>query len=104
MQTTFNVGGDPVSGSVGTSPNTVSISVPAGSYKVLSNLLNIRMAPSSAGNIVEQRKKGQVIHLDGWSSVAGGYVWGRFENPTGKYRYVAVRTTRGQDYLEKTDS
>lgn len=98
----YNVGGDPVSGSVGLSSDAVSVSVPAGSYKVLSKAVNIRLAPSKSSTIVGQEMKGQIIDLDGWSKVSDGFVWGRFTSPKGLIRYIAVRTTNGRQYMQET--
>lgn len=101
MLYTYNIGGDPVSGSVGMFPEAISVSVPAGSYKVLSNAINVRLAPSKSSAIVGQEKKGQIIDFDGWSKVADGFVWGRYTTPNGTIRYAAVRTTNGFQYAQQ---
>lgn len=81
--------------------NTVSTSVPAGTYKVIVDNLNVRTAPTISSSTVAQYSKNETIVLDNYSKVADGYVWGRYTGNSGNQRYIAVRTTNGTVYAQK---
>lgn len=64
-----------------------------GSYKIQSNSLNIRTAPSLSAEIVGHYSKGDTVNLDDTAFVADGYLWGRYTGSTsGKKRYIALGT------------
>lgn len=68
----------------------------AGTYRCVANAVNVRNAPSLSGKIVAVYKATQTVVLDGWYTIADGFVWGRYIGASsGKYRYVAVRKDRG---------
>lgn len=77
----------------------VNTSVPAGTYTCVADALNVRDAPSMSGSVVASYRRGETVVLDGWSTEADGYVWGRYTAYSGNVRYVAVRTVSGEDYL-----
>lgn len=79
----------------------VSTSVPAGTYKIIVDSLNVRNAPSTSGTVVAQYSKNGTVILDGYSVVANGYVWGRYTRNAGGYGYIAVRTTGGKEYAQR---
>ena len=74
-------------------------SVPAGCYRVVASGLNVRSEPSVSAAIVASYGNGDTVNLDGWSTTADGYVWGRYTSYSGNTRYVAVREVGGSDYL-----
>lgn len=80
------------------SSSTVPTSVPAGTYKCLCEV-NIRKSASLSGAISGKVTKGGTRVMDGWSCTANGYVWGRFTNTNGYWRYMAVRSTNGNETL-----
>lgn len=80
--------------------SSVNDSVPAGTYTCQVNALNVRDSASISSNVVAQYDYGDTVNLDGWSTVADGWVWGRYTGYSGYLRYVAVRSTDGsQVYL-----
>ena len=81
------------------SGSSVNSSVPAGTYRVVASSLNVRDIPSTSGSAVASYSSGETVTLDNWSKVADGYVWGRYTAYSGAVRYVAVRTTDGDEYL-----
>lgn len=90
------------SGSSASSGGSVSSAVAAGTYRIVADALNVRTSPSTGAGIAAQYKKGQTVVLDGWSTVANGCVWGRYVGASsGKYRYIAVRTTGGATYATR---
>lgn len=79
-----------------------SSSVPAGRYVCVVNALNVRAAPTTASAVVAKYHRGQTVTLDGACAVSDGCVWGRYTGATsGRKRYVAVRTTKGTEYLRR---
>ena len=84
---------------------TVSESVPAGCYVINVNDLRIRHAPSTSAYAEPSvtYNRGNAVVLDGWSTVADGYVWGRYIGASsGQYRYIAVRRlSTGEAYASK---
>lgn len=81
---------------------SVSTSVPAGRYVCVVGTLNVRDASTVSARVVAQYHKGQTVTLDGACAVSDGCVWGRYTGATsGRKRYVAVRTTKGTEYLRK---
>ena len=82
--------------------NGVSTSVPAGRYQVIVDTLNVRTAPTTSAQVATYYNNGGTVNLDGYSTVADGYVWGRYIGATsGQYRYIAIRTTGGTEYAQK---
>lgn len=80
----------------------VSTDVPSGKYQCVVSALNVRTGPGTGYASVAKYTKGQTVTLDGTATVADGCVWGRYVGGTsGKYRYVAVRTTGGAEYLKR---
>lgn len=85
-----------------TSGGSASSAVPAGTYRIVVDVLNVRTAPSTSAGVAAQYRKGQTVTLDGTSYVANGYVWGRYIGASsGKHRYIAVRTAGGTAYAAK---
>lgn len=83
--------------------SSTSTSAPAGTYKCL-DVTNIRKAPSLSGAVSGSVAAGTTRVLDGWSTVADGWVWGRYTNNNGYWRYVAVRKADGSyTLLKKVD-
>lgn len=81
---------------------SVSASVAAGRYVCVVDTLNVRDASTVSARVVAQYHKGQTVTLDGACAVSDGCVWGRYTGATsGRKRYVAVRTTKGTEYLRK---
>lgn len=81
--------------------STDSERVQAGTYKCVVDSLNVRDAPSLFGEVKAAYSYGQTVILDGNTTIAYGYVWGRYIGGTsGKYRYIAVREVGGRDYLQ----
>lgn len=76
-----------------------SSSVPSGTYQVIVDAVNVRSDPSTGASIVASYNNGETVNLDGWSTVADGYVWGRYTSYSGNTRYIAVREASGFDYL-----
>lgn len=85
-----------------TEDTTTTAKVSAGTYECAVAWLNVRDAPSMSGSIKAHYEQGEIVNLTSYCKVADGYVWGRYKGATsGKWRYIAVRTTSGTDYLEK---
>lgn len=76
-----------------------------GLYTCKVDALNVRVAPSTSSEVVDQYHAGQTVELDDWYEIADGYVWARYTGYSGATRYVAVgRATgrpEGDDYLVK---
>lgn len=77
-----------------------------GTYRCNCSALNVRAEPSTSAAVVATYKRGQIVILDDWYKISGGYVWGRYTGATsGKKRYVAVGKATGKvesnDYLLK---
>lgn len=69
-----------------------------GIYVCNTDSLNVRTEPSLSGEIVAAYSKGDTVKLDGWYSIADGYVWGRYTGYSGNTRYIAVgKPTGGYD-------
>lgn len=81
---------------------TVSMDAPAGSYRCVVSALNVRSGAGTGSAVVARYTQGDTVTLDGTAIVADGCVWGRYTGASGKLRYVAVRTTGGMTYLERT--
>lgn len=79
--------------------------IAAGAYRCNVDTLNVRSAPSMSGSVVAQYHAGETVNLDGWYTVADGYVWGRYTSYSGATRYVAIGKPTGgydpSDYLVK---
>lgn len=91
-----------INGQTGSSNSSgVSVSIPAGKYKIIVDSLNVRSVPSTSGATVAKYTKNQTVTLDGYSKVADGYVWGRYTGGSGNLRYIAVRTTSGKEYAQR---
>ena len=84
-------------------PASNAATLAAGAYRVVASAgLNVRDRPSTAGAKVAAYKVGQTVNLDGWSTTADGYIWGRYKAYSGATRYVAVGTANGSaTYLRK---
>ena len=95
-------------------PNPPAESAPApstggfegGTYRCTVNDLRVRAAPSLSGAVVASYDMGQTVVLDGWYTVADGWVWGRYTGASsGQKRYVAVCRATGKpesdDFLVK---
>lgn len=78
-----------------------------GLYRCRVGALNVRTGPGTGYPSVATYREGQTVELDGWYTVEGGYVWGRYTGAqSGEYRYVAVGPHTGEpeserDYLVK---
>ena len=71
--------------------------VEAGAYRVTAALLNVREGPSASSCVLTAYRKGQTVVLDGTSTVAGGYVWGRYRAASGRLRWIAVGKADGSE-------
>lgn len=77
-------------------------SVPAGTYQIVVNDLNVRTSATTNSQSVAKYNAGDTVVLDGWSTVSGEYVWGRYIGASsGQYRYIAVRRADGMEYARK---
>ncbi|MEF2593705.1 MAG: SH3 domain-containing protein [Eggerthellaceae bacterium] len=83
-------------------PQPQDATVPAGTYTCVADVLNVRDRPSTGGAVVASYSYGQTVVLDEWSTVADGYVWGRYTAYSGATRYIAVRTASGEEYLSRS--
>lgn len=73
--------------------------ITAGNYRIVVNSLNVRTAPSTSAQSVASYNAGGTVNLDGWSTTANGYVWGRYVGASsGQYRYIAIKEVNGSDY------
>lgn len=75
--------------------------IPAGTYRIDVDVLNVRNNPSTSAAVRAQYKRGQTVYLDGTEETADGYVWGRYLGGSGYYRWIAVRTTGGASYANR---
>ena len=71
--------------------------VEAGAYCVTAASLNVREGPSTSSCVLTAYRKGQTVVLDGTSTVAGGYVWGRYRAASGRLRWIAVGKADGSE-------
>lgn len=71
--------------------------VEAGAYRVTAASLNVREGPSASSCVLTAYRKGQTVVLDGTSTVAGGYVWGRYRAASGRLRWIAVGKADGSE-------
>lgn len=70
----------------------------SGAYRVDVDVLNVRDRPTTGGAVVAQYRRGQTVNLDGWSTNADGYSWGRYIGASsGKHRYIAIGTQDGKN-------
>jgi len=67
-----------------------AVNVLQGTYRVAVDGLNVRDRPSVSGNVVATYSNGQTVNLDHWSTVADGYIWGRYTAYSGAIRYIAL--------------
>ncbi|MRX82268.1 N-acetylmuramoyl-L-alanine amidase [Eggerthella guodeyinii] len=74
-----------------------SATASARAYTVAADALNVRSAPSVDSSAVASYGYGQTVTLDGWSTVADGYVWGRYTAYSGATRYIAFGTADGSE-------
>lgn len=81
---------------------TVAMDAPAGTYRCVVPALNVRAGAGTGYSVVARYTQGDTVTLDGTAIVADGCVWGRYTGASGNLRYVAVRTTGGMTYLERT--
>lgn len=75
--------------------------VTAGTYRVVADALNVRDRASTSGAVVAGYTHGETVVLDGWSTEADGYIWGRYKAYSGATRYIAVGGLGGEAYLAK---
>lgn len=71
--------------------------VEAGTYRVTAASLNVREGASTSSCVLTAYRKGQTVVLDGTSTVAGGYVWGRYRAVSGRLRWIAVGKADGSE-------
>lgn len=71
--------------------------VEAGAYRVTASSLNVREGASTSSCVLTAYRKGQTVVLDGTSTVAGGYVWGRYRAASGRLRWIAVGKADGSE-------
>ena len=71
--------------------------VEAGTYRVTAASLNVREGASTSSCVLTAYRKGQTVVLDGTSTVAGGYVWGRYRAASGRLRWIAVGKADGSE-------
>lgn len=70
-------------------------------YRCVVDALNVRDKPNTHSNVVAVYNRGQSVILDGWSTIADGYIWARYTSYSGHTRYIAVGTADGtQTYLQ----
>lgn len=87
------------SGQSTASDDEPSVTVSAGRWYVVTDSVRIRKAPSLSGTVTGAVLKGGSRVMDGWCTVADGYIWGRFVNGDGYYRYMAVQSSDGKTSL-----
>lgn len=76
--------------------------VPAGLYRIEVDSLNVRSQPTTGSSAVASYGYGDTVYLDGWATVSGDYVWGRYTAYSGNIRYIAVRQiSTGAVYASK---
>ncbi|KFI90936.1 CHAP domain protein [Bifidobacterium saguini DSM 23967] len=74
----------------------------AGAWRVNVAKLNVRAQPSTGAQIVAQYSAGQTVNLDGWTTRADGYDWGRYIGASsGKHRYIALGPAGTTSYLTR---
>lgn len=91
-------------GDTSPAPTTPSVdtAVPAGTYQIVVDGLNVRTAATTASTVVACYSYGETVILDGWSMENGGWIWGRYIGASsGAYRYIAVREISGKEYARK---
>lgn len=71
--------------------------VESGTYRVTAASLNVREGASTSSCVLTAYRRGQTVVLDGTSTVAGGYVWGRYRAASGRLRWVAVGKADGSE-------
>lgn len=71
--------------------------VEAGTYRVTASSLNVREGASTSSCVLTAYRRGQTVVLDGTSTVAGGYVWGRYRAASGRLRWIAVGKADGSE-------
>ena len=71
--------------------------VEAGTYRVTAASLNVREGASTSSCVLTAYRRGQTVVLDGTSTVAGGYVWGRYRAASGRLRWIAVGKADGSE-------
>ena len=71
--------------------------VEAGTYRVTASSLNVREGASTPSCVLTAYRRGQTVVLDGTSTVAGGYVWGRYRASSGRLRWIAVGKADGSE-------
>ena len=71
--------------------------VESGTYRVTADSLNVREGASTSSCVLTAYRKGQTVVLDGTSTVADGYVWGRYTGGSGYKRWVAIGTADGSE-------
>lgn len=71
--------------------------VESGTYRVTAALLNVREGASTSSCVLTAYRKGQTVVLDGTSTVAGGYVWGRYRAASGRLRWIAMGKADGSE-------
>ena len=59
--------------------------------------LNVREGASTSSCVLTAYRKGQTVVLDGTSTVAGSYVWGRYRAASGRLRWIAVGKADGSE-------
>ncbi|KFI84491.1 CHAP domain protein [Bifidobacterium reuteri DSM 23975] len=73
-----------------------------GAWRVNVAKLNVRAQPSTGAQIVAQYSAGQTVNLDGWTTRADGYDWGRYIGASsGQYRYIALGPAGTTSYLTR---
>lgn len=92
-------------GTTSTGSTDLLVCVSGSTYRVNTPKLYIRKGASTyaekatQGGSVAYYTTGDTVNLDGWTTTANGYLWGRYTTASGYYRYVAIRkvgsTTQG---------
>lgn len=74
----------------------------AGKWIINVDVLNVRTQPTTGAQIAAQYTAGQTVYLDGWTTTADGYDWGRYIGSTsGQYRYIALGPAGTTGYLKR---
>ena len=87
-------------------PKTATATTPsngiAGTWRINVAKLNVRTQPSTSAQIVAQYSAGQTVNLDGWTTRADGYDWGRYIGASsGQHRYIALCPAGTTNYLKR---
>ena len=87
-------------------PKTATATTPsngiAGTWRINVAKLNVRTQPSTSAQIVAQYSAGQTVNLDGWTTRADGYDWGRYIGASsGQHRYIALGPAGTTNYLKR---